>query len=163
MKKLVIFALVLSIMAVALIGCGTKTQFKGNWNFSQITKVELVPDLEESRIDGLKEQYSAEDEKGIIDAALAAFKADKIFDACYINFDKKYTYTYDPVLDREATWAFYQLGDNAGFISFYTELDVTDSNPDPVLYPDIVYNAETGTMLMTLNYYSFMVTIELTR
>jgi hypothetical protein len=66
-------------------------------------------------------------------------------------------------MDREATWVFYQTGENEGFLSFYTELDATNGNPDPILYPSVVYNAETDTLLMTLHYIGFMVTIELTR
>ena len=58
---------------------------------------------------------------------------------------------------------FYQTGENEGFISFYAELDVADGNPDPTNNPAIIYNAETDTLYMTINYISFMVTIELSR
>ena len=40
---------------------------------------------------------------------------------------------------------------------------VADGNPDPVVCPEIVYNAETGIMSMTTYYLGFMVTIELTK
>jgi hypothetical protein len=66
-------------------------------------------------------------------------------------------------MDREATWVFYQTSDNEGFLSFYTELDATDANPDPILYPSVVYVEQSNTLLLTLNYIGFMVTVELTR
>ena len=109
------------------------------------------------------QEYGAEDKAGIEAKALAALTADKIFNPCYVNFGDKYTYTYDPILNREATWTFYKTGDNTGFISFYGELNAADGNPDPSFHPDIVYNAESGTLLMTLGYYDFMVTVELCR
>ena len=111
----------------------------------------------------LKELYGAEDKAGIEANALATFNETEVFAPCYIKFEKENTYTYDPVMEREATWKFYKTGDNTGFISFYTELEATDTNPDPVTYPDIFYNAETGVMSMTLYYLGFMVTVELTK
>ena len=164
MKKLVIFALVLSIMTVAFIGCSkTPDYFKGEWKFSKISKVEIAPEVSESGIAELMQTYGAEDEKGLEAKALAAFAADGTFASCYLKFDKKFSYSYDPVMDREATWVFYQTGENEGFISFYAELDAADGNPDPVNNPVIVYHAETDTISMTINYISFMVTIELSR
>jgi hypothetical protein len=164
MKKLVIFALVLSLMAVSLFSCGTTPKhFTGQWKFSKITKVEISPDASEDVIALLKEEYAAEDEKGVEANAMARFVAEGIFAPCYVNFGKKESHTYDPAMDREATWVFYQTGENEGFLSFYTELDATNGNPDPILYPSVVYNAETDTLLMTLHYIGFMVTIELTR
>ena len=164
MKKIIIVALVLSIIAASFIGCDAKAgQFKGQWSFSKISKVELGADVQESQIADLMEEYGAEDKKGIEEGALAAFTADGTFDPCYLNFDKKYTYTYDPTMDREATWVFYKTGENEGFISFYTDLNAADGNPDPRSNPTIVYNAENDTMLMTLTYMSFTVTVELTK
>lgn len=164
MKKFVILALVLSLMAVSLFSCGTPPKhFTGKWNFSKITKVEISPDVGEDEMALLKEAYVAEDVNGVEANAMARFVAEGIFDSCYVNFGKKQSYTYDPAMDREATWVFYQTGENEGFLSFYTELDATNGNPDPILYPSVVYNAETDTLLMTLHYIGFMVTIELTR
>ena len=164
MKRLVIFVIALSIMTVSLFACNTKADhFTGQWKFSKISKVEIAPDVDESRLAYLKEQYGAEDEKGIEENALAKFTADGTFNPCYLNFGKKQSHTYDPSMDREATWVFYQTGDNEGFLSFYTELDVSSGNPDPILYPSVVYVAQTNTLLLTLNYMGFMVTVELTR
>jgi hypothetical protein len=164
MKKLVIFVVALSIMAVSLFPCNAKPDhFTGQWKFSKISKVEIAPNVEESRIAYLKEEYDAEDEKGIEESALAKFTADGTFNSCYLNFGKKQSHTYDPIMDREATWVFYQTSDNEGFLSFYTELDAADGNPDPILYPSVVYVAQTNTLLLTLNYIGFMVTVELTR
>ena len=163
MKKLVIFAVLLSLLTLTFAGCGTAKHFTGEWKFSKIVQVELGPNADEVSIDNLKAQYDVEDEASLVVCALADFKESGIFAPCYIHFDKKHTYTYDPALDREATWVFYKTGENTGFISFYTELDATEGNPDPTLFPDIVYNAETDTMLMTIQYRVFMVTIELSR
>ena len=164
MKKILAFVLAVSVMTLALIGCTvTPSHFSGEWHFSEIKSVEIVPDTPEYVIDILKQTYSAEDEDGIIAGALAAFTADNTFASCYLKFDTKYTYTYDPVMDREATWVFYKTGDNTGFISFYTELDAAEGNPDPINNPDLVYDAQSNTMLMTINYISFMVTLELSR
>ena len=164
MKNLVVFALLLSIVTCAFFGCGPKNEhFTGKWNFTKISKIELAPDLDESLIDMLKEQYDAEDEKGLVDGALAAFESEKIFDPCYVNFDKKNTYTYDPAMDREVTWVFYKTGANEGFLSFYTELDPSDVTPDPDVFPPVVYKAETNTLFLTIKYIAFVVTIELSK
>ena len=164
MKKLVIFALTLTLMAISLLGCSSTPKcFTGEWKFSSIEKVELSPELSNSEIDNLKEMYNAEDEAGIIAKALERFTADSIFTPCYLKFDKKVAYAYDPFGEREATWAFYKLSDTEGFLSVYTELEVTDSNPYPVINPDLVYDAETDTMSFTMNYASFMVTVKLVR
>ena len=164
MKRLVIFVVVLSIIAVSLFACNTKSDhFDGEWKFSKISKVELASDVDESSLDYLKEEYGAEDEKGIEEKALARFTADGTFNPCYFNFGKKQSYTYDPIMDREATWVFYKTGDNEGFLSFYSELDASNGNPDPILYPSVVYVEETDTLLLTLHYIGFMVTVELTR
>ena len=164
MKKLIIFTLLISLVACAFSGCNaTPEQFTGKWNFAKIVKVELAPELDASVIDGLKDKYNAEDEKGILEGALADFKSEKIFDGCYINFDKKNTYTYDPAMEREATWVFYQTGDNEGFLSFYTEIDPSTVTPDPVVFPPVVYNAEAKTITFPIQYTAFIVTIELSR
>ena len=164
MKRLVILVIVLSIMTVSLFACNTKADhFTGQWKFSKISKVEIAPDVDESSLDYLKGEYGAEDEKGIEEKALARFTADGTFNPCYLNFGKKQSYTYDPIMDREATWVFYKTGDNEGFLSFYSELDASNGNPDPILYPSVVYVEETDTLLLTLHYIGFMVTVELTR
>ena len=163
MKKLIVFAIVLSILAVSLMSCGANGPFSGEWKFSKVSSVEIAPGADEEWLDSAKELYGAEDEAGIKANALAAFKENGVFAPCYIKFEKENTYTYDPAMDREATWKFYKTGDNTGFISFYTELESTGVNPDPVIYPDLAYNAETGVMSMTLYYLGFMVTVEFTK
>ena len=109
------------------------------YEFSKITKVEFVPVLPEGMLDLLKQEYNAEDEEGIINNAFDRFGADETFSNLYIKFDGKQTYTYDPFMDREATWVFYQTSENEGFISFYAELDINDGNPDPIVCPEISY------------------------
>ena len=164
MKKIVAFLLLVTVMAVSLVGCNsTPKGFSGEWKFSSITKVELTPDLEQSVIDILKIDYNAEDQAGIEANALDRFADLGIFAPCYVKFSGNTVYTYDPVMEREATWSFYKLTDNTGFLSFYTELDASAGNPDPVLYPDLAYNAEADTMTISMNYVTFMVTVELAR
>ncbi len=164
MKKLVVFVLLLSFATAAFFGCNaSENAFAGEWRFSRISEIEITPDADEYLLTLLKEEYGAEDENGIVAAALAAFKADKLFEPCYVRFDKGHTYTYDPVMDREATWVFYQTGENEGFLSFYTELDPSDVTPDPAVFPPVVYSAETNTLSLTIKYTAFVVTVELTR
>ena len=165
MKRIISTLLMLTLVTVSLFGCvGAPDHFEGEWKFSKITKVELIPDVTEDAMELLKEQYGAQDEAGVVAGALASFTADEAFLDFYLNFDGKNTYTYDPFVDREAPWVFYQTGENEGFISFYAELDVSEGNPDPVSCPEIRYEADTNTMYIALsNYGSFMITLELTR
>ena len=114
-------------------------------------------------MDWLKEIYGAQDEAGIVASALDKFVEEQTFDSCYIRFEKNRVYTYDPAMDREATWVFYQTGENEGFISFFTELDANEGNPDPVICPALVYNPNSQVMTIVLNYSEFMVTLEMTR
>ena len=87
MKKLIIFALILSLLTAALLGCNkTPDQFKGQWKFAKISKVEIASHVSESTIAELMEQYGAQDKTGVEERALAAFVADKTFDSCYLNF-----------------------------------------------------------------------------
>ena len=164
MKKILALVL-LVVMSLSLFACGEKTpkNFSGEWKFASIEKVELKADLAQEVIDLLKEQYNAEDEASLNVNARDSFVADGVFTPCYIKFTKNNVYTYDPAMDREATWVLYQLSENTAFISFYTELDASNGNPDPTLYPDLVYNAESNTMLMTINYIGFKVTISFVR
>ena len=164
MKKLLIFTLALLMLAVACFGCSkTPDYFKGQWNFAKISKVEVASHVSETTLDELMQAYDAESKAAVEEKALAAFLADGTFSSCYLKFGTELSYTYDPLMEREATWVFYQTGENEGFISFYAELDVADGNPDPTNNPAIIYNAETDTLYMTINYISFMVTIELSR
>ena len=164
MKKLIVCILLLSMLTAVVSGCSsTAGYFKGQWSFSKISSVEIAPDVDQSVIDMLMQEYGAEDKKGVEESALSKFAADGIFAPCYLKFDKKFSYTYDPVMEREATWVFYQTGENEGFISFYSELNAADGNPDPITNPTVVYNAETDTLFLTLHYISFMVTVELSR
>ena len=152
-------------MAASLFGCGGSSKhFSGEWKFSKINKVEFVPELGDGVLDLLKQEYNAEDEAGIISNAFDKFTADETFASVYLKFGGKHTYTYDPLMEREATWVFYQTSENEGFISFYAELDINDGNPDPIVCPEISYNPDSNTVYIVLNAYgSFMITIELTR
>ena len=165
MKKIFSIVLVLTLMVASLVGCGGSSKhFSGEWKFSKITKVEFSPEIDNETLDVLKQTYGAEDEEGVLTNAFAKFTQDGTFANFYLKFDKKYTYTYDPFMDREATWVFYQTSENEGFISFYAELDINDGNPDPIVCPEISYNPDSNTVYIVLNAYgSFMITIELTR
>ena len=164
MKKLITALFLVTVMLISAVGCFSSSNcFTGEWKFSQINSVELQPGLDQSTIDLLKQTYNAVDEDGIETNALIKFVSEGIFVPCYLNFDRRFAYTYDPVMDREATWKLYELTETTGFLSFYTELDATNGNPDPILYPDLVYNVETETMSITINYISFMVTVDLVR
>lgn len=164
MKKIISTVLILTLMAVSLFGCGgSPKHFSGEWKFSKISKVEFVRELGDGVLDLLKQEYNAENEADILSNALDRFVADETFASVYLKFGGKHTYTYDPLMEREATWVFYQTSENGGFISFYSELDSSDGNPDPVICPEIRYDADTDIMNITINYGSFMVTLELTR
>ncbi len=164
MKKLFSFVLVLSLMTALLFGCSpTSNTFSGEWNFAELTKVEIAPDVDASTIEALKEQYGAEDEASLEAAVLADLIADGTFDECYLNFTKTNAYTYDPIFEREATWVFYQTGENEGFISFYAELDAADGNPDPMNNPTLVYNSQDGTISMTYKHIAYVVTLKLSK
>ena len=165
MKKIFSIVLVLTLMVASLVGCGGSSKhFSGEWKFAKLIKVELMPSLDDGTLDLLKQEYNAEDEAGIVSNAKDRFEAEQTFANFYLKFESKNTYTYDPFMDREATWVFYQTSENEGFISFYAELDVNDGNPDPIVCPEISYNPDSNTVYMVLNAYgSFMITIELTR
>ena len=131
MKKFAICTLVLSLLTFCLFGCSSEPKhFSGEWKFAEISKVELIPNPYSSEIEALKQIYGAQDEAGIIAGAFNAFVADQTFNSCNIRFEKDRVYTYDPLLEREATWVFYQTGDNVGFLSFFTELDADEGNPE---------------------------------
>ena len=168
MKKIIIgvvsLLIVASIAAVLIFVGGTPKHFRGEWKFSKISSVEVTANVNESWLIRFEEEYGAKDQASINAAALDALSKDGIFAPYYVNFDGKYTYTYDPIYaEREATWCLYQTGENTGFLSFYTELDAADGNPGIEICPDLVYNAETNTMLLTFYHVGFIVTIELTR
>ena len=164
MKKLIAFIVVVAMVSVALLGCNALPKhFTGEWKFSKISKVEIDPNVNEGIVAGLLEEYDAADKNGVETSALAAFTADGTFAPCYLTFSGKDAYTYDPVMEREATWVFYQTGDNEGFISFYTDLNAADGNPDPVTNPVVKYHPETNTLSLTLKYAAFLVTVELSR
>ncbi len=165
MKKLTtLFLLLIMVMAVSLFGCNSTPKcFTGEWKYSTLVSVELHPDISQSEIDYLKEAYNASDETGIIENVFNDFVANDSFSSFYLKFTKKYTYTYDTLFEREATWAFYLLSETEGFISFDTELDDSNGNPYPSVYPNLEYDAETDTMIITMNHSLFMVTLKLVR
>ena len=165
MKKVLSVLAVLTIMAVSLMGCSSMPKhFTGEWKFSSVVKVEILSDASESELNNLKTLYGAETEEEIENNAKAKYIADKTFENFYLKFARKNTFTLDPFANREATWVFYKTDENKGFISFYTELDASEGNPDPVVCPDVTYNAESDTMNIVIsNYGSLMITLELTR
>jgi hypothetical protein len=163
MKKLIVFALVISIMTLAFAGCASTPKcFTGEWKFSKLNKVEVSPNAYDFVIEELMNQYGVEDKDALAASAFADFNENNTFAVCYINFAKKYTYTYDTAMEREATWFFYQTGDNEGFLSFY-EIEEVNGNPDPAIHPSVVYNADTNTMYLTFQHVAYTVTIELSR
>lgn len=164
LKKIAAFVLLLAFASVACFGCSASADaFSGEWRFSKIAKLALDPTLDEETIALLCENYGAEDEDGLLAAALASFEQDQIFNPCYIRFEKNNTYTYDPAMDREATWVFYKTSEKGGFLSFYTELDPSEVTPDPVVFPPVAYDAQTNTLSLTIQHTAFFVTVELTK
>ena len=163
MKKF--FSLVLALlMSLSLFGCSnTPKHFTGTWNYLQIISVEIAPNTSASDLDSLKEIYGADTAEGIESNAMESFSQNGVFDQFYIKFDKKSTYTYDPILEREATWVFYQTSEDEGFISFYAELDASAGNPDPQVCPEVFYNAQIDALFIVQYYMGFMVTLGLTR
>ena len=164
MKKILAFALLLSLMTATLFGCSAPAgPFSGEWRFAKITKIELSPDVDEETLALLCEHYGAEDADALPAAVRTSFEEDKIFDPCYIRFEGDRTYTYDPAMEREATWVFFKTGENEGFLSFYTEIDPSEVTPDPVVFPPVTYDAQTNTLSMPIQHTAFIVTIELTK
>ena len=163
MKRFLTLALVVSMLAIVLVGCAPADQFSGKWTFSKVVDMELASTVTAEELDLMKEYFNAEDAEGVAAAALTQYTAEGVFAPCYVNFAGKDTYTYDPAMDREATWRFYKTGENEGFLSFYTELDASEGNLDPINWPNVVYHAESNTITMTINYLGFMVTLELTK
>ena len=165
MKKLLSLLIALTLILVCLSGCTKQPKhFTGEWKFSEIVKVDLSPEIDDYTLDALKQIYNAEDEETILSNAFAKFTQDGTFANFYLKFDKKYTYTYDAIMEREATWFFYQTGENEGFISYDGMLDANNGNPAPVVFPDISYKADTDNMYITINdYNAFMITLKLIR
>ena len=164
MKKFVVCALLFALLTFSFVGCSSPSHFSGEWQFAEITKVEFSPEIDNETVDVLKQIYGAEDAAGVLTNAFAKFTQEGTFANFYLKFDKKYTYTYDAIMEREATWFFYQTGENEGFISYDGMLDANNGNPAPVVFPDISYKAETNSMYITINDYSaFMITLRLIR
>ena len=165
MKKLLNLLIALTLILVCLSGCTKQPKhFTGEWKFSEIVKVDLSPEIDNYTLDALKQRYNAEDDETILSNAFAKFTQDGTFANFYLKFDKKHTYTYDAIMEREATWFFYQTGENEGFISYDGMLDANNGNPAPVVFPNISYKADTNSMYITINDYSaFMVTLKLSR
>lgn len=165
MKKLLSLLIALTLILVCLSGCTKQPKhFTGEWKFAEITKIEFSPEIDDYTLDILKQIYNAEDEETILSNAFAKFTQDGTFAIFYLKFDKEYTYTYDAIMEREATWFFYQTGENEGFISYDGMLDANNGNPAPVVFPDISYKADTDNMYITINDYSaFMITLKLSR
>lgn len=165
MKKLLSSLIALTLILVCLSGCTKQPKhFTGEWKFSEIVKVDLSPEIDNYTLDALKQRYNAEDDETILSNAFAKFTQDGTFANFYLKFDKKYTYTYDAMMEREVTWFFYQTGENEGFISYDGMLDANNGNPAPVVFPDISYKADTNSMYITINDFSaFMITLKLSR
>jgi hypothetical protein len=163
MKKILVLTTAILLAVISLFGCSsTPAHFKGEWKLSEITKVEFSPEIDDSTLDALKQIYNAEDEQSILNNAFEKFVEEGTFANFYLKFDQKYTYTYDAIMEREATWFFYQTSETEGFISYDGMLDASNGNPAPIVFPDISYKADTNTMFITLNDYSaFMITLEL--
>ena len=164
MKKFLSLIIGLTLMVFCLFGCSTTPKhFTGEWKFLQINKVELATDLSTGTIDMLKEAYGVDTEEGIVNYISSYITTNETFNAYYLKFDKTYTYSYDALSERKVTWAFYQTGENQGFISYSTELDASEGNPAPEVFPEITYKPDTDTMIIVERYSDFMVTLELKR
>ena len=165
MKKLILFALVLSFVLLAFVGCsGTPVQFTGEYTFSRLVSVELGPEVSDETLETLKEHYGVDDKAGVEAALLDFYAANTPFNSCYVKFDKKNTYVYDPIFERESTWVFFQTGENEGFISFYTEIDPAEVTPDPLIFPPVAYSPESGILALTIMFTNDCIfTLEFTR
>ena len=164
-KKFFGLIICLTIAVLSLFGCSaTPSHFTGEWRFDEVVAVSFAETPSESELSYLKETYNAQNETEILNNALASYLSNETFADFYLKFDGNFTYTYDPFADREATWKFYQISENEGFISYDTELDVTNGNPFPTVFPDITYDTDANATFITINDYgSFMITLKLTR
>ncbi len=164
MKKIFTMVLAFTLVVCSLFGCSKMPKhFTGEWKFAELTQLELVSGLTANEMEAVQERYNASSKEGIESNAKAEMLDAGIYDNYYIKFTKKFTYTYDPIFEREATWKFYQTGENNGFISFYTELNVEDGNPDPIICPEISYDADNDVLYIVECVHPFMATIKLTR
>ena len=67
-------------------------------------------------------------------------------------------------LRPEQVQDFYPTPGTISTAMFYTELDPSEGNTDPLNYPDLVYQADSDTMYIVVHdYFAFMITLELTR
>lgn len=164
MKKFLSVVMLVTVLALSLFGCNSVPKhFKGEWRFSQITKVEIATDAPTGTLENLKEAHGVDTQEEVENAVMTSFIEEETFNSYYLKFDKKFTYTYDALFEREATWVFYQTSENEGFISYATELDASEGNPAPEVFPEISYKADTDTMIIVERYGVFMVTLELKR
>ena len=164
MKKIFSVVVLFAIMILTVFGCGGSAKhFTGEWKFSKITKVECSSDFTQSDLDDFKEFYDVETKEDVAQIIMDTLVEGEIYKSYYIKFDGKKAYTLDPLMEREATWAFYQTGDNTGFISYDTQLDASAGNPAPEVFPGISYLADSDTLVIVERYSVYMVTIELKR
>lgn len=161
MKKVISLILAALMLTCVLSACSAKSSFTtGDWIFSKVVNVTIKEDLDEAFLAELKEEFNVSTDEELEKAALESFIEEKTFEATYIKFDKDRAYTYDEIMERESTWAYYITGENEGFLSVYTDLNVEDGNPDPITNPVLKYNPETKTLSMDIWHASYIVTVE---
>lgn len=164
-KKFFGLIICLTIAVLSLFGCSTTpSHFTGEWRFDEVVAVNFAETPSESELSYLKETYNAQNETEILNNVLASYVSNDTFANFYLKFNGDSAYTYDVFAEREATWKFYQISENEGFISYDAELDATDGNPFPTVFPDISYDADANATFITINNYgSFMITLKLSR
>lgn len=165
MKKVISVFLTVILVACLFTACGGSDYAKGEWVFSRVVGVELKEEVAtspgyESYLNELYTEYNASNEEELEAAMLAEIIENGDFTPCYINFKSDRVAFYDVIMEREATYVYYETGENEGFFSVYTELDPADGNPDPLTNPPLVYNPETKTITVSLGYGAVVAILE---
>lgn len=168
MKKIFQLTALLLVLSMLLVFAGCNAQktaafAKGEWKFSAIAEVQLKEGLDDYTLAYAMSDYGATDVESLLAAALEAFANDNTFAPLYVKFDGDSAYAYEPIMEREATWVFYQMSETTGFLAPVTDLDPSQGNPNKESYPSLSYDAATDTLSFTMGYAAFMFTLTLRR
>ena len=162
MKKLIKRVFVLLMVVFGLVGCAPK-HFTGRWNYVAVADVQIASSVSDARLEELKEEYGVNDKLALQTAVCDELNEEQTLKDYYLNLNGKNTKSWDPNLNREASWILYQTSETEGFLSFYELEDASQGNPDPSICPSLRYNNEIDVMYVTLKYIAFMVTLTLSR
>ena len=162
MKKLIKRLFVLMMIVFGLVGCAPK-HFTGRWNYVAVADVQIAESVTDARLEELKEEYGVTDKLALQTAVGDKLNEEKTLKDYYLNLNGKKTTSWDPNLNREASWILYQTSETEGFLSFYAIEDASQGNPDPSICPALKYSSDINTMYVTLKYIAFMVTLTLSR